>query len=137
MVLLRAAVFHPCCVVLAHARGAKLCPSTYSSSAVVTPAALQVAHGELTEDPLETLSALAQNVFLPLLTARSNQEGWPDVVVQEVSDSMHRLVATGAVTELVAAVQPCHTAIVLSNQQVCPCHVCHSNLPTCSECQHW
>lgn len=56
---------------------------------------VQVAHGELTEAPLETLSALAQSVFLPLLTARINQEGWPDVVAQEVSDSMHRLVATG------------------------------------------
>lgn len=54
-----------------------------------------MAHGELTEAPLETLSALAQSVFLPLLTARINQEGWPDVVAQEVSDSMHRLVATG------------------------------------------
>jgi len=136
MVLFLTAFFHPCCVVLAHARGAKLCRSTHSSSAVA-PVVLQVAHGELTEAPLETLSALAQNVFLPLLTARSNQEGWPDVVVQEVSDSMHRLVATGAVTEFVAAVQPCHIAIVLSIQQVCPCHVCHSNLPTCSECQHW
>jgi hypothetical protein len=68
------------------------------------PRVLQVMHGELTEAPLETLSALAQNVFLPLLTARVNQEGWPDVVAQEVSDSMHRLVATGAVpTWLVCA----------------------------------
>jgi hypothetical protein len=61
---------------------------------------VQVAHGELTEAPLETLSALAQSVFLPLLTARINQEGWPDVVAQEVSDSMHRLVATGALAAM-------------------------------------
>lgn len=68
----------------------------------------QVAHGELTEAPLETLSALAQSVFLPLLTARINQEGWPDVVAQEVSDSMHKLVATGG----------CRCA------DGCPCSVC-------------
>lgn len=59
-------------------------------------------HGELTEAPLETLQALAQSVFLPLLTARINQEGWPDVVAQEVSDSMHRLVATGAVADVLS-----------------------------------
>lgn len=61
---------------------------------------MQVAHGELTEAPLETLSSLAQNIFLPLLTAHVNQEGWPDVVAQEVSDSMHRLVATGELQRL-------------------------------------
>ncbi|KAF6247881.1 dynein heavy chain, N-terminal region 1-domain-containing protein, partial [Scenedesmus sp. NREL 46B-D3] len=53
----------------------------------------QVAHGELTEAPLETLSAVAQHVFLPLLTTSSNQEGWPDVVAKEVSDNLHRFVA--------------------------------------------
>ncbi|KAF6251999.1 flagellar outer dynein arm heavy chain beta [Scenedesmus sp. NREL 46B-D3] len=52
-----------------------------------------VAHGELTEAPLETLSAVAQHVFLPLLTTSSNQEGWPDVVAKEVSDNLHRFVA--------------------------------------------
>jgi dynein heavy chain len=54
-----------------------------------------VTHGELTEAPLETLSAVAQSVFLPLLTARCNQEGWPDVVAQEVANSLHSFVATG------------------------------------------
>jgi hypothetical protein len=56
----------------------------------------QVAHGELTEAPLETLSAVAQHVFLPLLTTSSNQEGWPDVVAKEVSENLHRFVANGA-----------------------------------------
>jgi hypothetical protein len=74
-----------------------------------TPGMSQVAHGELTEAPLETLSALAQSVFLPLLTARINQEGWPDVVAQEVSDSMHRLVATGV---LVVVLRACNRTYV-------------------------
>eukprot|EP00879_Flechtneria_rotunda_P005416 GHRR01005708.1.p1 GENE.GHRR01005708.1~~GHRR01005708.1.p1 ORF type:complete len:1495 (+),score=578.36 GHRR01005708.1:300-4784(+) len=52
-----------------------------------------VAHGELTEAPLETLSAVAHNVFLPLLTTSSNQEGWPDVVAKEVSENLHKFVA--------------------------------------------
>jgi dynein heavy chain len=55
----------------------------------------QVLHGELTEAPLETLSAVAQNVFLPLLSSAHNQEGWPDVVAQEVTENMHKFVANG------------------------------------------
>lgn len=66
---------------------------------------LQVAHGELTEAPLETLSAVAQHVFLPLLTTSSNQEGWPDVVAKEVSENLHRFVANGAQCAI-ANVQP-------------------------------
>jgi hypothetical protein len=57
------------------------------------PVHLQVTHGELNEVPLETLSAVAQNVFLPLLTSTGNQEGWPDVVAREVTDNLHRFVA--------------------------------------------
>lgn len=60
-----------------------------------TPAALQVAHGELNEAPLETLSAVAQHVFLPLLTTSSNQEGWPDIVTREVAENLHRFVTNG------------------------------------------
>jgi hypothetical protein len=56
---------------------------------------LQVLHGELTEAPLETLSAVAQNVFLPLLSSSHNQEGWPDVVAHEVTENMHKFVANG------------------------------------------
>ncbi|KAI8473051.1 MAG: flagellar outer dynein arm heavy chain beta [Monoraphidium minutum] len=53
----------------------------------------EVLHGELTEAPLETLSAVAQSVFLPLLSSAHNQEGWPDVVAQEVTENMHKFVA--------------------------------------------
>lgn len=53
-------------------------------------------HGELGETPLETLSTVAQNVFLPLLTSSRNQEGWPDVVAREVTEGLHKFVANGA-----------------------------------------
>lgn len=62
----------------------------------------QVLHGELTEAPLETLSAVAQSVFLPLLSSAHNQEGWPDVVAREVTENLHKFVANG---ERVAAQQ--------------------------------
>lgn len=52
-------------------------------------------HGEFTEAVLETLLPVAQQVFLPLLTASSNQEGWPDVVAKEVSENLHKFVANG------------------------------------------
>lgn len=56
---------------------------------------IQVVHGEFTEAVLETLLPVAQQVFLPLLTNGSNQEGWPVVVAKEVSDNLHRFVANG------------------------------------------
>lgn len=59
------------------------------------PYPCQVLHGELTEAPLETLSAVAQGVFLPLLSCPQNQEGWPDVVAREVTENMHKFVANG------------------------------------------
>ena len=60
---------------------------------ILTVAFIQVTHGELNEVPLETLSAVAQNVFLPMLSSTGNQEGWPDVVAREVTDNLHRFVA--------------------------------------------
>lgn len=59
-------------------------------------ASLQVTHGELTQVPLETLSTVAQSVFLPLLTSSNNQEGWPDIVAKEVAENLHRFLANGA-----------------------------------------
>eukprot|EP00878_Enallax_costatus_P014708 GHUV01015385.1.p1 GENE.GHUV01015385.1~~GHUV01015385.1.p1 ORF type:complete len:890 (+),score=327.73 GHUV01015385.1:1824-4493(+) len=57
-----------------------------------------VVHGEFTEAVLETLLPVAQQVFLPLLTNGSNQEGWPDVVAKEVSENLHRFVANVGAT---------------------------------------
>jgi len=54
----------------------------------------EVLHGELTEAPLETLSAVAQSVFLPLLSSANNQEGWPDVLAR-VTENLHKFVANG------------------------------------------
>ncbi|GBF97683.1 flagellar outer dynein arm heavy chain beta [Raphidocelis subcapitata] len=53
----------------------------------------EVLHGELTDAPLETLAAVAQSVFLPLLSSAQNQEGWPDVVAREVTENVHNFVA--------------------------------------------
>eukprot|EP00955_Chlamydomonas_euryale_P098697 365162-Chlamydomonas_euryale.AAC.21 len=60
------------------------------------PAMWQVLHGELGDNPLETLAVVAQDVFMPLLTSPANQEGWPDVVAKEVTDNMHKFVSNGA-----------------------------------------
>lgn len=58
----------------------------------------KVTYGDAGEAPLETLSNVATNVFLPLLTSPSNQVGWPDVLSKEVSDSLHRFTANIFVT---------------------------------------
>lgn len=57
-----------------------------------------VIHGEIGENPLETLAAVAQDVFMPLLTSPPNQQGWPDVVAKEVTENMHRFVSNVVVT---------------------------------------
>ena len=53
-------------------------------------------HGDIGESPLETLAAVSQEVFMPLLTAPANQQGWPDVVAKEVTENLHKFVANGA-----------------------------------------
>ena len=58
----------------------------------------KVSYGDTSEAPLETLSQVASNVFLPLLTSPANQVGWPDVLSKEVSDSLHRFTANIFVT---------------------------------------
>jgi dynein heavy chain len=58
----------------------------------------KVTYGDTGDAPLETLSAVAQNVFLPLLTSPNNQVGWPDVLSKEVSDSLHKFTANIFVT---------------------------------------
>ena len=54
--------------------------------------------GELGEAPLDQLNAIAQEIFVPILTNPRNQHGWPDVIAREVSDSMHKFVANVYVT---------------------------------------
>ena len=55
---------------------------------------LQVIHGEIGENPLESLAAVAQDVFVPMLTQPANQQGWPDVVAKEVTEVRHAAAAT-------------------------------------------
>lgn len=51
--------------------------------------------GEISENPLETLAVVAQDVFMPMLTSAANQQGWPDVVAKEVTENLHKFVANG------------------------------------------
>jgi len=62
------------------------------------PVESQVLVGELGEDPLGHLSALSEGVLLPLLSNPKNREGWPEVIAREVSESLHRFVASVYVT---------------------------------------
>ena len=67
---------------------------------VLTPEniAEKLTFGDVGEAPLETLSTIAENVYLPLLTSPNNQVGWPDVLSKEVSDSLHKFTANIFVT---------------------------------------
>lgn len=71
-----------------------------TQSVALTPENIgeKVTYGDTGDAPLETLSSVAKNVFLPLLTSPSNQAGWPDVLSKEVSDSLHKFTANIFVT---------------------------------------
>lgn len=60
-----------------------------------SPLLFQVIHGEIGENPLETLAVVASDVFMPMLTAPANQQGWPDVVAKEVTENLHKFVNNG------------------------------------------
>ena len=60
--------------------------------------AAQVSFGDVCASPLEQLSAVSQEVFLPLLCNPRNQEGWPEVIGREVVDGMHKFIANVYVT---------------------------------------
>ena len=52
-------------------------------------------YGDFGESPLETLSALSQEVILPVLSNPMNRNGWPDVVSKEVTENLHKFIANG------------------------------------------
>ncbi|KAA6419077.1 MAG: flagellar outer dynein arm heavy chain beta [Trebouxia sp. A1-2] len=54
-----------------------------------------VTYGDFAESPLETLSALSQEVILPVLSNPMNRSGWPDVVSKEVTENLHKFIANG------------------------------------------
>ena len=58
----------------------------------------QVLYGDLSDVPLEQLSAIAQEVYLPLLSNPRNQDGWPEVVTKEVLENLHKFIANVYVT---------------------------------------
>ena len=58
----------------------------------------QVIYGDFGDVPLEHLSVLAQEVFLPMLTNPRNQVGWPEVITKEVVENLHKFIANVYVT---------------------------------------
>jgi len=61
---------------------------------------VQVTYGDFAESPLETLSALSQEVILPVLSNPMNRSGWPDVVSKEVTENLHKFIANGMRTTI-------------------------------------
>ena len=47
--------------------------------------------GDLSPNPLEFLSTVLEEVYLPLVTNPSNLESWPEVVAQDVLRHFHQL----------------------------------------------
>ena len=58
----------------------------------------EVLFGDFGESPLEHLSLVSQEVFVPLMCNPANQEGWPEVISREVTENMHKFVANLYVT---------------------------------------
>lgn len=65
------------------------------ATGVLTVMLVQVTYGDFAESPLETLSALSQEVILPVLSNPMNRSGWPDVVSKEVTENLHKFIANG------------------------------------------
>ena len=70
------------------------------ATGVLTVMLVQVTYGDFAESPLETLSALSQEVILPVLSNPMNRSGWPDVVSKEVTENLHKFIANGMRTTI-------------------------------------
>ena len=53
----------------------------------------QVLVGEHSDLPLEYLSTVSQEVFLPLLTNPRNQNGWPELTSKEITENLNKFIA--------------------------------------------
>ena len=53
----------------------------------------EIVVGDLGDVPLEYLSTVSQEVFLPILTNPRNQKGWPEVLSKDITDHMNKFVA--------------------------------------------
>jgi len=56
--------------------------------------------GDFQDLPLENLSTLSQEVYLPLICNPENQEGWPEVITKEVTDNFHKFIANSTLSVL-------------------------------------
>ena len=66
-----------------------------------------VMHGDLVPQVLQHLFETTSEVYLPLLSNHHNQQGLPEVVVKDVMEFYHRLVAAIYVTSKRTAPRPC------------------------------
>eukprot|EP00854_Cymbomonas_tetramitiformis_P010886 gene10886-12881_t len=58
----------------------------------------EVIFGEFSDSPLEHLSSVMEDVYMPLLCNHRNQVGWPEVISKEVTDNAHKCIANVYVT---------------------------------------
>jgi len=54
--------------------------------------------GDFTGNPLEHLLSITQEVYFPLVTTVENQDGWPEVISKEVTENMHKFLASLYIT---------------------------------------
>jgi len=52
-----------------------------------------VMYGDLHPKPLDGMLQVCADVYLPLISSPANQQGWPDVVANEVTELFHRTVS--------------------------------------------
>ena len=57
-----------------------------------------VAVQDMSQDPLDHLEKVVQEVYLPLLANPANQEGWGEVASKEIMDQMHSFLANISIT---------------------------------------
>jgi len=57
-----------------------------------------IAVSDMTSEPLEHLERVLTEVYLPLLSNPSNQEGWGEVAAREVLDRLHVFLANVSIT---------------------------------------
>jgi len=53
----------------------------------------EITCGDFGDVPLEHFSTVWQEVFMGVISNPHNQKGWPDVMVKEVNDNLHRFIA--------------------------------------------
>ena len=58
----------------------------------------KVSSAEVGGNALRQLMTMSKDVYFPLLTNPGNQKGWPEVIVKEFTENLHRFMAQTFVT---------------------------------------